>query len=289
MLPRFVIGVVVAGVTLTGVATAGGAGDASVAALQVALRQRGIYAGPVDGVIGAATVTAVRVLQSRRGLAADGVAGPRTRRLLGPFARHQLGSRTLAVGQSGWDVAELQFALAWRGFPSGAFDGSFGAHLEGAVRRFQRWARLPSDGIAGPVTIAALKLPLPQSQLTLAWPLSGPLDSGFGPRGDRFHAGIDLAAAEGTPVRAAAPGSVVWVGPRAGWGLLVTVAHADGVRTLYAHLSKADVRLGERVNTETVIGQVGATGDATGPHLHLEVRVNGPAIDPVTALAPLGS
>ena len=69
-----------------------------------------------------------------------------------------------------------------------------------------------------------------------------------------------------------------------GWGLLVTVAHTGGVRTLYAHLSRIDVRVGEAVQAGFQVGLVGATGDATGPHLHLEVRVRGAAVDPVPAL-----
>jgi murein DD-endopeptidase MepM/ murein hydrolase activator NlpD len=118
----------------------------------------------------------------------------------------------------------------------------------------------------------------------LAWPVAGPVGDRFGPRGDRFHAGIDLVAAAGAPVSAAAAGTVVWVGVRSGWGLCVTVAHGGGVRTLYAHLSRASVRLGARVSTGTSIGGVGTTGDATGPHLHFEVRVRGAAVDPLTVL-----
>ena len=79
--------------------------------------------------------------------------------------------------------------------------------------------------------------------------------------------------------------SVVWAGFRpGGWGLLVTIAHRDGVRSMYAHLSRVDVRLGEAVATGQQVGLVGATGDATGPHLHFELRVRGAAVDPLTAL-----
>jgi peptidoglycan hydrolase-like protein with peptidoglycan-binding domain len=267
-------------------AAARSAGDPATAALQVALRQQGVYAGPVDGIAGAATASAVRALQTANGLMVDGVAGPQTDRLLGPFTRRELGARMLERGDLGWDVAELQFALAWHGFPSGAFDGRFGAHLEGALRRFQQFARVPVDGVAGAATLAALKAPLPRPAVALAWPIDAPVGDAFGPRGDRFHAGVDLVAGMGDPVRAAAAGRVVWVGYRSGWGLVVTLAHGDGVRTLYAHLSSATVRLGDRVATGATVGLVGATGDATGPHLHFEVRVGGAAIDPLSALAP---
>jgi murein DD-endopeptidase MepM/ murein hydrolase activator NlpD len=77
---------------------------------------------------------------------------------------------------------------------------------------------------------------------------------------------------------------VAYARRRDGWGLLVTIAHRDGVRTMYAHLSRIDVRLGERVRAGERVGRVGATGDATGPHLHFEVRVRGAAVDPLSAL-----
>jgi murein DD-endopeptidase MepM/ murein hydrolase activator NlpD len=69
-----------------------------------------------------------------------------------------------------------------------------------------------------------------------------------------------------------------------GWGLLVAVAHRDGTRTLYAHLSRVEVRVGERVQAGWQVGRVGATGHASGPHLHFEVRVRGAAVDPLPAL-----
>jgi murein DD-endopeptidase MepM/ murein hydrolase activator NlpD len=92
-----------------------------------------------------------------------------------------------------------------------------------------------------------------------------------------FHAGVDLVSPAGTPVGAAAPGRVAWAGYRVGgWWMLVTVAHADGVRTMYAHLSRVDVRMGQRLGVGTRVGLVGATGGATGPRLHFEVRPEAP-------------
>jgi murein DD-endopeptidase MepM/ murein hydrolase activator NlpD len=262
------------------------AGTPSVAALQVALARRHVYRGPIDGLPDRTTTRAVRRFQLRAHLAADGVAGPLTRAALRPFAAHPLGSREVRRGDVGWDVAELQFALAWAGYPSGLFDGRFGYHVEGAVRRFQRAHGLPVDGIAGAATIRALlRDPPPTARVVLREPVADAvLGDRFGPRGDRFHAGIDLKAPFGVPVGAAAPGRVVWAAPRAAWGLLVVVAHAGGVRTFYAHLSRIDVRLGERVAAGERLGLVGATGDATGPHLHLEVRVDGAAVDPLPLL-----
>jgi peptidoglycan hydrolase-like protein with peptidoglycan-binding domain len=263
---------------------AAAAGDPAIAASQVALKAQGYYRGAIDGMDGAATLHALRKLQRTHGLRPDGVIGPRTARALGVFVPRRLGVRSLTMHQAGWDVAELQFALAWHGFPSGAFDGRFGAHLVGALRRFQAFAGLPADGVAGPATVAALRSAPRMSPIRLHWPVSASLGDRFGPRGDRFHAGIDLIAPSGTPVGAAAAGRVVWVGTRPGWGLLVTLAHTKGVRTMYAHLSASLVRLGQRVASGATIGLVGATGDATGPHLHFEVRFNGAAVDPLPAL-----
>jgi peptidoglycan hydrolase-like protein with peptidoglycan-binding domain len=282
---RWVRAALVAAVFFAFAGTAAGAGQSPVAAVQVALSTRGLYTGTIDGVAGPSTTAAVRAFQRRAHLSVDGVVGPRTRAALGRYGRHTLGSRPLAGRAFGWDVAELQFLLAWHGFPSGRFDGHFGRRTARALRRFQRFAGLSADGVAGAGTLAALRAPLPRLPITLAWPIRGPLGSAFGPRGYGFHAGIDVAAWAGAPVVAAAPGRVVWAGYRAGgWGLLVTIAHRDGVRTMYAHLSRVGVRLGERVGVGTRVGRVGATGDATGPHLHFEVRLRGAAVDPLPAL-----
>jgi hypothetical protein len=269
--------------TLAGPASA--AGDAGVAALQVGLSARGLYAGPIDGVAGPGTERAVRRLQRRARLPVDGVPGPRTRAALGRLGRHRLGSRVLGPGSVGFDVAALQFMLAWHGFPSGNFDGALGGHTASALRRFQRWAGLGVDGRAGPGTIAALQRAPARSPIALAWPLHTRVSDRFGPRGLRFHSGIDLPATSGTGVAAAGAGRVTWAGWReGGWGMLVTIAHPSGVRSMYAHLSRVDVRVGERLGAGFQVGLVGATGDATGPHLHFELRLRGAAIDPLTAL-----
>ncbi len=263
------------------VAPAHAAGTARTAALQESLRLRGFYAGPLDGIAGPATVAAVRVVQRHAGLAADGVAGSHTRRVL---RLRDLGARSLHLGTTGSDVLELQWELAWHGFPSGSFDGGFGLHTDSALRRFQRWAGLGADGVAGPATVAALRAPPPRSPLRLGRPLDSAVTDRFGPRGVRFHSGVDLPAPSGTGIAAAAPGRVAYAGwLDGGWGLLVVVAHANGVRTFYAHLSRIEVRLGERVQAGFEVGRVGATGDATGPHLHFEVRVRGAAVDPLSA------
>ena len=260
-------------------------GRPDVAALQVALRAKGLYRGDIDGVAGPRTAAAVRRFLRRAGLSVDGIAGPKTRRRLCRIGHPALGSRVLATGMVVWYVAVLQFQLAWHGFRSGEIDGIFGPRLLREVRRFQRWVGLHADGRAGPQTLRALRRPLPRSPIRLAWPMRLAVADRFGPRGDRFHAGVDFPASPGMPVRAAAPGRVVFAGwHRLGYGRMVAVLHRRGVKTRYAHLSRVVVSVGERVSTRTVIGRVGSSGFSTGPHLHFEVRVRGAAVDPLTAL-----
>ncbi len=119
------------------------AGNPEIAALQVGLRAQGLYAGTVDGLLGPNTKTALRKLQKRSGLVANGVLNQRTREALGRYGRHSpLGARPLSLGVKGWDVAALQFALAWHGFPSSTLDGRLGSHTDVALRSFQAqvWA-----------------------------------------------------------------------------------------------------------------------------------------------------
>ena len=208
-----------------------------------------MYRGTVDGVLGPGTERAVRKFQRRAGLSADGVPGPRTRKALGRYGkRAPLGGRALFLGLRGWDVAALQFALAWHGFPSSTLDGHLGSNTDRALRKFQRWAGITPDGVAGPSTFAALRGPVPRSPLSLGRPMIGPIGDTFGPRGNRFHAGLDFPARTGAAVGAARSGRVVFAGwSGSGWGKLVVIAHGNGVRTRYAHLSRVAVDLGESV------------------------------------------
>lgn len=101
------------------------------------------------------------------------------------------------------------------------------------------------------------------------------------------HAGIDLMAAHGTPIRAAASGSVIYAGWYYAYGNIVDIRHTDGVVTRYAHMSAfgPGIGAGTEVQAGDIIGNVGATGRATGPHIHFEVRLNGRAVDPRPYLA----
>ncbi len=117
-------------------------------------------------------------------------------------------------------------------------------------------------------------------------PAKGWLASGFGYRISPFtskkalHAGLDIAAAPGSPVFAPAQGVVVYASYDETYGKLITVDHGYGVTTRYGHLSQIYVQLGQRVSKWDVIGAVGNTGRSTGPHLHYEVRVQNVAVDP---------
>jgi murein DD-endopeptidase MepM/ murein hydrolase activator NlpD len=115
--------------------------------------------------------------------------------------------------------------------------------------------------------------------------VSAPVGDRFGPRGNRFHAGLDLTAPYGARVRVSRRGRVVKAGwDSGGYGYLIVIRSPGHVRTMYAHLSHIGVHPGERVSAGERIGRVGTSGEATGPHLHFEVRRRGAAVDPLPAL-----
>lgn len=128
--------------------------------------------------------------------------------------------------------------------------------------------------------------PEPPAPSTMQMPVIGDITSPFGQRdnpmgqGTEFHPGIDIAAAEGTPIQAAMAGTVVAAGDDGGYGNLITIDDGNGLTTRYAHCSRIFAHVGEAVAPGDVIGAVGMTGRATGPHLHFEVRQNDRAVDP---------
>ncbi len=118
------------------------------------------------------------------------------------------------------------------------------------------------------------------------WPVEGRVGSSFGEREDpfngegKFHSGIDIEAAYGTPVRAAADGEATGESMGAGYGRQVVLNHGHGYETVYGHLSSVAVLAGQHVTRGQIIGYVGQSGRATGPHLHYEVRVNNTPVNP---------
>ena len=114
----------------------------------------------------------------------------------------------------------------------------------------------------------------------LIWPVNGPVVSGYGMRWGRLHAGIDIAVGYGTPIHAAASGTVIFSGWMGGYGNFVIIDHGGGMATAYGHQSSIAVG-GGGVSQGQVIGYVGCTGHCFGPHLHFEVRINGSPVDPL--------
>jgi len=118
----------------------------------------------------------------------------------------------------------------------------------------------------------------------LIWPVQGTITSPFGMRWGRMHEGLDIGAPEGTPIWAAAAGTVIYAGWEGGYGNLTVIDHGNGLATAYGHQSLLLVSTGQVVAQGQHIGNVGSTGHSTGPHLHFEVRVNGTPVDPLTYL-----
>jgi murein DD-endopeptidase MepM/ murein hydrolase activator NlpD len=151
---------------------------------------------------------------------------------------------------------------------------------------------------AGPAGFLARLLPeapevdfLPDLTALTTSPVPGVESSGFGWRSDpiqhraKFHKGTDYRARKGTPVYAAGDGRVVFTGQQHGYGNIIYVDHGGGVVTRYAHLSRFEIDRGALVEAGRLIGRVGATGRATGPHLHFEVRLGARAVEPKLAMA----
>jgi murein DD-endopeptidase MepM/ murein hydrolase activator NlpD len=158
--------------------------------------------------------------------------------------------------------------------------------------RMERSSELSSRNIGSGPSAVAVEPRSPSEILAILqfrWPVHGPISSAFGvprpPSGTRFHAGIDIIARRGALVRAPADGAVVFVGWQSGYGKTVVVDHGHRVRTLYGHLSRADVRPGQVIHEGTTLGLIGATGHASGPHLHYEVLVNDRPVNPLRTFA----
>jgi murein DD-endopeptidase MepM/ murein hydrolase activator NlpD len=145
------------------------------------------------------------------------------------------------------------------------------AELAAKIRAAQARPGVPSGG----------PLDTTPSRYGLVWPVSAGITSPFGWRWGRMHEGLDLGASYGSPIHAAAAGTVIYAGWLGGYGNLVVVDHGGGLSTAYGHQSAIAVSVGQHVDQGQVIGYVGSTGHSTGPHLHFEVRVNGSAVDPL--------
>jgi murein DD-endopeptidase MepM/ murein hydrolase activator NlpD len=207
-----------------------------------------------------------RIESARDAIAAEEQALASTRSALQSHQQALVGAR-----------ADREAALAQISEHEEELDGSVAA-IQGKIA-----AQLSATG----------SMPLPAGPIQggangLIWPVSGPVVSGFGGReigaGYEYHPGIDIAVGEGTPIRAAATGTVIFTEPEAssgGYGNYTCIDHGGGLSTCYAHQSSFAVTAGQSVSQGAIIGYTGCTGYCLGPHLHFEVRINGEVTDPM--------
>lgn len=172
------------------------------------------------------------------------------------------------------------------------FDGGESIVSEDAARALEQLAWLDGQAAAASDSIAVLNVLLEERPSGVSfgpptvWPVRGLVTSPFGARtspygeGREMHPGIDISAHYGLPVTATGSGEVIFAGRDPGYGSLVIIDHGGQLDTLYAHLSAFYVREGQTVHRGQPIGAIGATGRATGTHLHYEVRINGSPVDP---------
>ena len=155
--------------------------------------------------------------------------------------------------------------------------------IPGATKQLPVEIITPSGGAATP----GVPTPGDAEDSAYLWPVSGPINSGFGPRGASFHDGLDIAAPAGTPIRAVEQGDVIYSDQLRGYGNIVIIRHGGGIVSVYAHNEVNLVRDGQQVARGDVIARVGSTGRVTGPHLHFEIRKNNLAQDPTLYLPRL--
>jgi murein DD-endopeptidase MepM/ murein hydrolase activator NlpD len=153
--------------------------------------------------------------------------------------------------------------------------------IPGAARQLPVEVITPADARldASPSPNSAFFIPL--TDQAFIWPISGTINSRFGPRGSGFHDGVDIAAPEGTPILAIESGAVIYSDRLRGYGNMVVVRHASGFVSVYAHNQRNLVGEGQRVSRGETIARVGSTGRVTGPHLHFEIRHDNKALDPL--------
>jgi peptidoglycan DL-endopeptidase CwlO len=152
------------------------------------------------------------------------------------------------------------------------------AALEDHVESLEREQAAVLAKLQGPSPVAG---PVRQGSGGLIWPANGSISSGFGMRWGRLHAGVDIPLPEGTPLRAAASGTVAIAGWVGGYGNYTCIQHSGSLSTCYGHQSSIGVSVGQQVSQGQVIGHSGNTGHSTGPHVHFEVRINGSPVDPL--------
>ena len=216
-----------------------------------------MYGVSLDALMRANGITEASRVQSGQVLRIPGVAAPQAARVPEHPAspRRSSQARALRAPQKGV-LSAVEAGLASRSGPE-----------------------LPGPDQA-PMGVSFIILPPSEP---FSWPVEGgQTRSGFGMRGSRLHAGLDISAPVGSDVRAARSGTVVYSGHKyAGYGNVVMIDHGDGYMTVYAHNSRNLVSAGDTVAREETIAEVGATGNATGSHCHFEIRKGQAAVDPM--------
>lgn len=242
-----------------------------VYALQELLMELG-YDLVVDGVFGSETEKLIKDIQRAVGLTPDGLVGEKTIEKL----NHLRASIVSYTVQQGDNLTKLANRYDTTVTNISSYNGLQNPDrlLPGQV------LYIPTDSIA----ILSRSL---TTRLRMQWPVKGRISSGYGYRihpvlkARHFHGGIDIAAPEGTQVKAAASGTVVGVGNRGNYGLAVVLEHTGGVTTWYGHTSKVLVRLGDSVKQGQTIALVGRSGLATGPHLDFRIKIGDQTVDPL--------
>jgi murein DD-endopeptidase MepM/ murein hydrolase activator NlpD len=151
-----------------------------------------------------------------------------------------------------------------------------------ATRKLPVQIITPSDDPLQPLLEVPPRSLSPEAgQEKFSWPVSGAINSRFGPRGSSFHDGIDIAAPAGTAIHVIDAGEVIYSDHLRGYGNMVIVRHADDLLSVYAHNEANLVRVGQQVGRGEIIARVGTSGRVTGPHLHFEIRRYNRAEDPL--------
>jgi peptidoglycan hydrolase-like protein with peptidoglycan-binding domain len=252
--------------------------DPNVAGLQTALAVKGFYRGPIDGIRGPQTESALRALQSRFRLASAKLVNRRTLSALGPLGAPRYGTRVLRRGMVGLDVAALQFELRYHGFPN-RDRGTFGRQTLAALIGFQRFAGVDADGVAGRGTYDALAKPPPATP-KLRPPLA------VVERATTAGNAVELSCPYATAVAASVGGIVVFSADRPrGYGYTVITRDAEGLEIVYAHLARIDVHERQRVVPGALIGLAGWTGKKRATtSLRLELRLRGAQLNAYDAV-----
>lgn len=256
----------------TSLAQSGGVGLADLIVKQFGTRSETLPA-KVRGL--SEIVSSVRNLEARESKARESKQG-----VAFPIKPEASGKLTLGDPNDATIVSTFEDDLRANGID----DATKNLLLDGRVVNSTRARIVPETPVIA--VDAAKSSSVASAETAFQKPVSGRISSQFGTRFHpvdgitKFHGGMDIAVPNGTPVGAAAEGTVVFAGPKGGYGNLVIIDHPDGRQTRYAHLSSLNVTAGDPVSIGQQIALSGSTGKSTGPHLHFEVRENGRPIDP---------